>query len=67
MTKVRASRIRVKTTWVCNKAKFFILVDLRRKKSDLGSRGQEKPQNFENDQLTGHFQSFVFLKYLQKE
>ena len=38
---------------------FFILVDLRDFFSHLGSGGRKKKSS-ENDQLTGHFQSFFF-------
>ena len=53
------------------KARLFLLVDLQDFFSDLGS-GDEKKKNksFENDQLTGHFQTLFFLRaffeYLQK-
>ena len=41
---------------------FFLLVDLRDFFSDLGSGGQKKyKKSSENDQLTGHFQSFFFF------
>ena len=43
-----------------SKARIFLLVDLR----DFFSRfrvGGRKGNSFENDQLTGHFQSFLFL------
>ena len=40
---------------------FFLLVDLRGKKSGLGLGGRKKKKSSENDQLTGHYQSFFFL------
>ena len=40
---------------------FFLLIDLREFFSDLGSGGPKKKyKSSENDQLTGHFQSFCF-------
>ena len=43
------------------KARIYLLVDLRDFFfSDLGSGGRKK-KSFENDQLTGHFQSFFFF------
>ena len=41
----------------------FLLVDLREFFSDLGSGGRKKNKlkSSENDQLTGHFQSFFFF------
>ena len=47
-----------------NKARFFLLVDLREFFSDLGSGGGDekyKEKSSENDKLTGHFQSFFFM------
>ena len=44
-------------------ARIFLLDDLREYFSDLGS-GDEKTKSSENDQLTGHFQSFFFSKAL---
>ena len=46
------------------KARIFLIVDLREFFSDLRSRGTEKEINkksSENDQLTGHFQSFFIF------
>ena len=40
------------------KARFFLFVDLQEFFSDLGS-GDEKKSS-ENDQITGHFQSFFY-------
>ena len=40
-------------------ARFFLLVDLLEFFSDLWSGGRKKSS--ENDQLTGHFQSFFFI------
>ena len=44
---------------VCNKARFFLLVDLQDFFSDLGTGGREKKSS-ENDEFTAHFQSFFF-------
>ena len=51
----------------CSKVRTFLLVDLRNFFSDLGSGDEKKikKKNSENDQLTGHFQSFFFSKYFQ--
>ena len=39
--------------------RLFFIIDLREFFSDLGSGdGKEKKKSSENDQLTGHFQSF---------
>ena len=44
-------------------ARFFLLVDLRDFFSDLGSGdGKKKKKSSENDQLTGHFQSFFHFQ-----
>ena len=48
------------------KARIFSLVDLRDFLSDWGGGGGRKKNSSENDQLTGHFQSF-FFNYLQKK
>ena len=43
------------------RSEFFLLFDLRGKNSVLGSTGRKKALKMtssENDQLTGHFQSF---------
>ena len=44
----------------CIKARIFSLVDLREFLSDLGSGTKKTKISSENDQLTGHFQSFFF-------
>ena len=44
-----------------NKARFFLLVDLLEFFSGLGLGGRKKSS--ENDQLTGHFQSFFFFSF----
>ena len=47
-----------------HKARIFLLVDFRDFFSDLGSGGRKKikkKKSSENDQLTGHFQSFFFV------
>ena len=46
------------------KARFFLLVDLREFFADLGSgdgKKEKRKKSSENDQLTGHFQSFFFF------
>ena len=45
------------------KARIFLLVDLREFFSDLGRGGGRKKnkKSSENDQLTGHFQSFFLI------
>ena len=44
------------------KARLFLLVDFRDSFSDLGSGAKiNKLKSSENDQLTGHFQSFFFI------
>ena len=52
-----------------NKARIFLIVDLREFFSDLGSgeRKKNKQKSSENDQFTGHFQSFFFFRYHQKK
>ena len=57
-TAVAVTCIRIKS-----QARILLLVDLRDFFSGLGSGGQEKnkQKSSENDQLTGHFQSFFFF------
>ena len=43
----------------------FLLVDLLDSFSDIGSGGTKKSS--ENEQLTGHFQSFFFLNIQNKQ
>ena len=47
----------------CIKARIFLLVDLREKNFRLrvGGTKKNKYKSSENDQLTGHFQSFFFV------
>ena len=44
---------------------FFLLVDLREKNSDLGTRGREKKEK-KALKMTGHFQSFFFFFFLSE-
>ena len=46
--------------YLIGKARILLLVDLWEFFSDLGSRVMKKIKGSENDQLTGHFQSFFF-------
>ena len=43
------------------KARIFLLVDLQEFDSDLGSGWRKKKKSSENDQLTGHLQSFFLI------
>ena len=46
---------------------FFLLLDLQDFFSDLGSGGGDRKNNSENDQSTGHFQSFfLFFFYISR-
>ena len=47
------------TMWL--RPEFLLLVDLQDFFSDLGSGTEKKKKSSENDQLTGHFQSFFFI------
>ena len=57
--------------WV--KASYFLLVDLREKNFRFGIGGKKKEKrsenekSSENDQLTGHFQSFFYISPKQTE
>ena len=53
------------TQFIRPKARIFLLVDLREisLRSRVGDEKNKKKKSCENDQLTGHFQSFFFIAF----